>query len=58
MSDEAEAPLIHDDDATERHGTLAADETTLTKPGLFIWALTFSACISGLLFGYECVKSL
>ena len=32
-------------------GVLAQDVT----PGLFIWTLTFSAGVSGLLFGYECV---
>lgn len=34
------------------------DESTLGAPGLFIWALTFSAGVSGLLFGYEYVSVL
>ncbi|KAF2142357.1 uncharacterized protein K452DRAFT_297661 [Aplosporella prunicola CBS 121167] len=29
------------------------DESALAAPGLFIWALTFSAGVSGLLFGYD-----
>lgn len=29
------------------------DESILGSPGWFIWALTFSAGVSGLLFGYE-----
>lgn len=31
------------------------DESVIESPGLFIWALTFSAGVSGLLFGYEYV---
>jgi SP family myo-inositol transporter-like MFS transporter 13 len=37
----------HDQDIT------GADESALGTPGIFIWALTFSAGVSGLLFGYE-----
>jgi hypothetical protein len=29
------------------------DELALQSPGLFIWILTLSAGVSGLLFGYE-----
>lgn len=29
------------------------DESKIKAPGLFIWALTFAAGVSGLLFGYE-----
>lgn len=50
------APLIQDlryDTATleapHRH------ESDLLRPNRFIWALTLTAGISGLLFGYECV---
>jgi len=35
------------------HGIADTDESVLGTPGLFIWALTFSAGVSGLLFGYE-----
>jgi len=35
------------------HGIADADENALGTPGLFIWTLTFSAGVSGLLFGYE-----
>ena len=39
---------VHD----ERENTLS-QEQALTSPSTFIWALTFAAGISGLLFGYE-----
>ncbi|KAH7021776.1 general substrate transporter [Macrophomina phaseolina] len=29
------------------------DESNISAPGLFIWALTFAAGVSGLLFGYD-----
>lgn len=32
---------------------LAVDESALRRPNAFTWTLTLSACISGLLFGYE-----
>ncbi|KAK5001478.1 hypothetical protein LTR60_007367, partial [Cryomyces antarcticus] len=37
---------VEDEDGDE------ADESTLKTPGRFIWALTFAAGVSGLLFGY------
>lgn len=40
--DEAIKPLIQEDEAAES-----------ASPTAFIWALTFAAGISGLLFGYE-----
>jgi len=62
-SDDAHEPLIpqavrstaQDADATRAPPTAApppADERSAT-PGLFIWGLTLSACISGLLFGFD-----
>lgn len=30
-----------------------SDESALTKPNFFVWSLTLSAGLSGLLFGYE-----
>ena len=36
----------------ERESTFL-QEQALTSPSSFIWALTFAAGISGLLFGYE-----
>jgi hypothetical protein len=32
-------------------------EESLRSPGLFVWAVTVTAALSGLLFGYECVAS-
>lgn len=40
----------------ERESTLS-QEQALTSPSAFIWALTFAAGISGLLFGYEYISS-
>jgi len=61
--DDVQQPLISSDpnkpsrgsystDSHDRH-IADADESALGTPGLFIWALTFSAGVSGLLFGYE-----
>lgn len=50
------APLIQDlrcDTATCEDPHL--HESDLSRPNRFIWALTLTAGISGLLFGYECV---
>lgn len=47
--DEANAPLIEDREHEE--GSLKESDTT--SPSAFIWALTFTAGISGLLFGYD-----
>ncbi|KAI1102322.1 general substrate transporter [Jackrogersella minutella] len=61
MASSAEAPLIsHRDDEPddETHSELgdsndASTEWPAGRPGLFIWLLTLSAGISGLLFGYD-----
>lgn len=44
-------PWVHEVNH-ERESTLS-QEQALTTPSAFIWALTFAAGISGLLFGYE-----
>lgn len=51
----AEVPLIRPEslDAHDRPENSELREQDLTSPSWFIWALTFSAGISGLLFGYE-----
>lgn len=53
---DANAPLLSDD-AVTNHPHQNDDDTQDSEPGLsgggFIWILTFSAGISGLLFGYE-----
>ncbi|RAR14838.1 general substrate transporter [Stemphylium lycopersici] len=66
MNDSAAEPLIpstrdfpndardrynSDDDAEIREDEV--DESALLSPGLFIWALTICAGVSGLLFGYD-----
>jgi SP family myo-inositol transporter-like MFS transporter 13 len=53
--DEANAPLIEDREPTilEDDGHRIAQESETTSPSAFIWALTFAAGISGLLFGYD-----
>lgn len=61
MSDAAEAPLISrrgDELEDELHSDIADNDDMSTewpagRPGLFIWLLTLSAGISGLLFGYD-----
>ena len=62
MSEEdeaADAPLITDneDDIVQQSVRSDVQENDLTSPSAFIWALTFAAGISGVLFGYECVHS-
>ena len=51
------APLISatDEEETEDgNGRRAPDKTsTLSTGSAFLWVLTFSACVSGLLFGYD-----
>ncbi|GME50548.1 putative mfs myo-inositol protein [Neofusicoccum parvum] len=52
------APSAYDDDSNDSDtgaDTLDddVDESKITSPGPFIWALTFSAGVSGLLFGYD-----
>lgn len=62
MANTAEAPLLsHQEDELEddQGSEVANAEDTGTewpagRPGLFIWLLTLSAGISGLLFGCEC----
>lgn len=54
------APLIddrhlsHNDDDDNNH--VSQHENGTSSLNAFIWALTFTAGISGLLFGYECVR--
>ncbi len=51
----AEAPLMRQESFETLHEPDDGEprEQDLTSPSWFIWALTFSAGISGLLFGYE-----
>lgn len=50
------APLIQDlRCATATPEDPDLQESDLSRPNQFIWALTLIAGISGLLFGYECV---
>ena len=64
MADEdedANAPLITDGDrpiTTNNDGSIPSQESNNTSPSAFIWALTFAAGISGLLFGYESAYTL
>ncbi len=64
MADEdedANAPLITEDDrptTTNSNGSIPLQESNNTSPSAFIWALTFAAGISGLLFGYESAYTL
>jgi SP family myo-inositol transporter-like MFS transporter 13 len=60
MADAAEEPLMgHEADYNEDRNPNADDlvdvslllEKNLQRPGIFVWLLTFSAGISGLLFG-------
>ncbi|KAH9907884.1 general substrate transporter [Xylariomycetidae sp. FL2044] len=46
---------LHDDvtDAGARASASAPDAQHRNRPGLFVWSLTLSAGISGLLFGYD-----
>ena len=64
MADEdedANAPLITRDDRptiTNDNGSIPLQESKNISPTAFIWALTFAAGISGLLFGYEYAYTL
>lgn len=52
----ANAPLMHHDDednVIDYPGIAYSQESESASPSAFIWALTFAAGISGLLFGYE-----
>jgi hypothetical protein len=67
-SDDAHPPRATEDDANESQGLLrrterdedgldndgysGSDDVT-QRPGFFVWALTATAALSGLLFGYE-----
>lgn len=58
MADSAEQPLMaHRDEEEDEHEDVDLSdvdlllEKNLRNPGLFVWLLTFSAGISGLLFG-------
>ncbi|KAH8687773.1 MFS sugar transporter-like protein [Tricladium varicosporioides] len=63
MADTAEEPLMgrSPEEQNERDGHLDVDldnvsfllEKNLRTPGMFVWLLTLSAGISGLLFGYD-----
>ena len=51
-------PLIRDqecsrDSLEDHHKDLVVEARNSTSPSAFIWALTFIAGISGILFGYE-----
>lgn len=58
MASPAEAPLLsHQEDELEEEARSDGEDTIpewpAGRPGVFIWLLTLSACISGLLFGYD-----
>ncbi|KIW82622.1 hypothetical protein Z517_05649 [Fonsecaea pedrosoi CBS 271.37] len=46
-----DAPLIADRERDDGHAS--SSSTTQSSANAFIWALTVSACVSGLLFGYD-----
>lgn len=46
-------PVSHDGDGDNN---VSRHEKSASSLNTFIWALTFTAGISGLLFGYECVR--
>ena len=51
----ADAPLMRheEDEGYDNQETAALHRDNLTSPSAFVWALTLTAGISGLLFGYE-----
>lgn len=59
MADAAQEPLMRHESGDEDHDGQDVDlsdvslllEKNLVNPGIFVWLLTFSAGISGLLFG-------
>jgi SP family myo-inositol transporter-like MFS transporter 13 len=59
MADSAHEPLMRPSPDDENHESQDVDlsdvslllEKNLVNPGIFVWLLTFSAGISGLLFG-------
>jgi len=53
-SDAAREPLIPSvSPSTPSDGAPPSADESAATPGFFIWALTLSACISGLLFGFD-----
>jgi hypothetical protein len=60
--DDAAEPLIASaresrDSSEDGTGHVPGSDGSKAVPGLFVWALTFTAALSGLLFGYEYVAS-
>lgn len=63
MADSAEEPLMRHESGNDDEPSNDVDltdvslmlEKNLKHPGIFVWLLTFSAGISGLLFGCESV---
>jgi hypothetical protein len=60
LADGAHEPLIRppspgaeDDARDDARDWEQEEERSFEVPGAFIWVLTFCACVSGLLFGYE-----
>ncbi|KAK2625627.1 hypothetical protein QTJ16_004939 [Diplocarpon rosae] len=55
MADSAEEPLIRHESANDvdLSDVSLLLEKNLRNPGIFVWLLTFSAGLSGLLFGYD-----
>lgn len=57
-----DAPLIddrrlaHDEDDDGGDNGVSHHENRTSSLNAFVWTLTFTAGISGLLFGYECVR--
>lgn len=51
------APLLAPADPSPDHDDEVLPSELNYSGGWFIWILTFSAGLSGLLFGYECVTS-
>ncbi|OJD29929.1 mfs myo-inositol transporter [Diplodia corticola] len=53
-SRELPSPTAYEyDEGDDDHHADDVDESKIVSPGLFIWALTFAAGVSGLLFGYD-----
>lgn len=53
LSSDAAGELHHEGDHDDHYSRAIIDPGINSSGGWFIWALTFSAGISGLLFGYE-----
>jgi hypothetical protein len=52
-NDHDNAPLLEENDSSDDSGPLLQSSELRGSGGIFTWTLTFSAGISGLLFGYE-----